>query len=107
MNYAEKDGRNQIHMGRYRKNMNEVAIYLEIWGLATDEDGNPGYAGMKITLGKTEKEIGYKELTKAINIKEVLEVALLERIVEEKDTRIITPEEYREKYEEVENDEKR
>lgn len=31
MNYAEKDGRNQIHIGRYRKNMNEVAIYLEIW----------------------------------------------------------------------------
>lgn len=87
--------------------MNEVAIYFEIWGLATDEDGNPDYAGMKIKLGEIEKEIDYKELTKNINIKGILEMALLERIVEEKDTRIITPEEYKEKYGEAENDEKR
>ena len=57
--------------------MNEVAIYFEIWGLATDKDGNPDYAGMKLTLGSIEEKIDYKELTKGINIKGILEMALL------------------------------
>lgn len=81
--------------------MHEVAIYFEIFGAAVDEDFNPTYAGMKLSLGKTEEKIIYEELTKDINIKGLLEMTRLDAIYDEKDIRIITPEEYKEKYEEM------
>ena len=42
-----------------------------------------------------------RELTKDINIKGMLEMTRLDAIYDEKDIRIITPEEYKEKYEEM------
>lgn len=81
--------------------MNEVVIYFEIFGAAVDEDFNPEYAGMKLSLGQIEDNINYEELTKDINIKGMLEMTRLDAIYDEKDIRIITPEEYKEKYEEM------
>ena len=81
--------------------MHEVAIYFEIFGAAVDEDFNPTYAGMKLSLGQIEEKINYEELTKDINIKGMLEMTRLDAIYDEKDIRIITPEEYKEKYEEM------
>lgn len=80
--------------------MHEIAVYFEISGAAVDENGNPGYAGMKFSLGQTEEKVNYEELTKDLNIKGVLYMLRLDKIYDEKDIRIITPEEYREKYEE-------
>ena len=81
--------------------MHEVAIYFEIFGAAVDENFNPEYAGMKLSLGQIEDNINYEELTKDINIKGMLEMTRLDVIYDEKDIRIITPEEYKEKYEEM------
>lgn len=81
--------------------MHEVAIYLEIFGAAVDENFNPRYAGIKINIGGTKEKINYQELTKDINIEVLLEMVMLDGIYDEKDIRIITPEEYKEKYEEL------
>lgn len=82
--------------------MSKVEIYFEIFGLATDEDGNPDYAGMKLTLGEIEEKIDYEKLTKNINLKGILEMAMLDKLYDENDIRVISPEEYRKKYGEVE-----
>lgn len=78
--------------------MNKVRICLEIDGIAQDEQGNPRPAGGQIELGETELNIDYHELTKDLNIPGVLKMMHLDTIVKPEDVRIITPEEYDERY---------
>ena len=52
---------------------------------------------MQIDFGETSETIPYEELTKNINIPELLKVAGL-AFISASDVRVITPEEYDEKY---------
>lgn len=78
--------------------MNELIIYFEINGLASDEHGNPCPAGMQLSLGETEKQVDYSELTRNINIPGVLKLASLDGIVKPEDVTVLTPEEYQARY---------
>ena len=78
--------------------MNELRICFEVHGLAVDENGLPCPAGMQISFGQTEKEINYKDLVESISIPGVLHFAALESTVKPEDVKIITPEEYDERY---------
>lgn len=81
--------------------MNELRICFEVNGLAADEDGNPCPAGMQISFGKTDKEVNYTELIKDISIPAFaayLNDLGLTKSIRPEDVRIISPEEYDEKY---------
>lgn len=54
--------------------------------------------GLSMTIGESGKEIDYQKLTASINKEGVLRTACLDSIVKPEDMRIITPEEYDEKY---------
>lgn len=54
--------------------------------------------GLSMTIGESDKEIDYQELTASINKEGVLRTTCLDSIVKPEDMRIITPEEYDEKY---------
>lgn len=76
----------------------KLRIFFEINGLAEDEHGDPAPAGLAMTLGETEKQIDYQEFVQNISINSVLKLACLNNTVNPEDVRIITPEEYDEKY---------
>lgn len=78
--------------------MNKVRICLEIDGIAQDEQGNPCPAGLQIDLGETDQTIDYQELTSALNIPGILNMTCLSAHVKPEDVRVITPEEYDERY---------
>ena len=78
--------------------MQKVRICFEIDGIAEDEQGNPCPAGAQITLGESPLNIDYHELTKDINIPGCLKIMHLDTIVKPENVRIITPEEYDERY---------
>lgn len=78
--------------------MSKVIIYLEIDGLGEDEQGNPCPAGVKINLGETKQNIDYHELTKDLNIPGILKMMFLDASFRPDDVRVITPEEYDERY---------
>lgn len=81
--------------------MKELKIYLEIMGLAEDENGNPDAAVLSIGGGMVPEE-EYEEriegIRQKVTIKDVLRIAGLEGTVEEKDCRFISQVEYEEKY---------
>lgn len=81
--------------------MKKLRICLEIQGLAEDENGNPCPAGLCMTLGEVPEE-GFNEkynaLIQRVKIREVLKLVCLNEDVSEDRCRIITPEEYDEKY---------
>lgn len=76
----------------------KLRICFEADGLAVDVDGNPAPAGLTMTLGEIEKQVDYWEFIKTISIADILKLACLDGIVKPADVRIITPEEYDEKY---------
>ena len=77
--------------------MNRLRVCFEIDGIAEDEHGEPCPAGLQLDLGETSKTIPYEELVENINIPELLRVAGL-AFISVSDVRVITPEEYDEKY---------
>ena len=78
--------------------MKKVRICLEIDGLAEDELGNDCPAGVQIELGETDQDIDYHELTEELNIPGILKMMCLADRVSPDDVRVITPEEYDERY---------
>lgn len=82
----------------------EIALCLEIDDMATDENGNPGPAGMKLSFGTrtAETAVSYDELTKDLSLENLTQIIPLLNVYREKlgagKIRIITPEEYNEKY---------
>lgn len=74
--------------------MYEANIYLEIAGMAQDDQGNPRPVGAKISIGRSLKEIPYEELTHNLNVNAIAEMLN----VQPEDIAIITPEEYEERY---------
>ena len=80
--------------------MKDVNLYLEIDGLAIDENGNDCPAGSKIKLGSLPDDM-YEEAIEKMNkekpdIKKILSMISLEEYADA--CRIITEEEYNEKY---------
>ena len=70
-----------------------------------DDDGNiDGTFGLAMTIGESDKEIDYQQLTATINKEGVLRTAALDGFVKPEDVKIITPEEYDEKYGDEEGD---
>lgn len=78
----------------------EVKLFFEIDGIAEDANGNPGATGLSITMEVEDlKEIPtYEQLVADVNIPGVLKVCNLEGVVKPEAVRIITPEEYAERY---------
>lgn len=74
--------------------MHKANIYLEIAGMAQDDQGNPRPVGVKISIGKALKEIPYDKLTHNLNINAIAKTLS----VQPEDVSIITPEEYEERY---------
>lgn len=81
--------------------MKEVRICMEIFGLGIDEDGNPCYGGVCSNFGKVPEERfqeTYDQLIKRISIENFLQLLFLDSFFTPADCRIITPEEYDQKY---------
>ena len=74
--------------------MHKANIYLEIAGMAQDDQGNPKPVGVKISIGKSLEEIPYDDLTHNLNINAIAKTVN----VKPEDITIITPEEYDERY---------
>lgn len=79
-----------------------LRICLEADGLAEDEHGNPCPVGicleMEYTGEKTISPEKYKEGMNQVSIPAVLKAASLDNIVKPENCRLITPEEYDERY---------
>ena len=76
--------------------MSEIAIYMKVFGLAEDEQGNKDYAGMKLSMGefKSGHEIPYDELIKKVHPEELPKILGIDGIIEADSIEIITQEEY-------------
>ena len=89
--------------------MYKLRICLEVNGIAEDEHGNPCPAGicleMEYTGEKTISPEKYKENMNRVSISAVLKAASLDNIVKPENCRLITPEEYDERYGEVDDEE--
>lgn len=72
-------------------------ICFEIQGIAHDENGAPAPTGLCITVA-FPLQIPYEKLAECVNIPGVLKMSCLDGIVSPEDVRIITPEEYDERY---------
>ena len=77
--------------------MARLRVCFEINGLGEDEHGKPCPAGMQMDFGECSKDVPYVELTMNLNIREVLKACCLS-FVPLSAVRIITPEEYDQKY---------
>lgn len=75
---------------------NEVRLCFEVAGIAADENGNPCLAGMQIAIGFTDKFVDYDDLMADINLDAIAD--MIPGNVKREDIRVITPEEYDEKY---------
>lgn len=87
--------------------MHLLRICLEAYGIAEDEQGNPRPAGICLEIEYTGGEAispeRYKEIMDRVSIPEVLEAASLDSFVSPEDCRMITPEEYDERYGEADD----
>lgn len=89
--------------------MYKLRICLEVNGLAEDEHGNPRPVGICLEMEYPEEKAispeKYKENMNRVSIPAVLKAASLDNIVKPENCRLITPEEYDERYEEVDDEE--
>lgn len=76
----------------------EVKVCFEVNGIAVNEAGIPCPAGLQITVGETDQEFDYMELAQAVDISKVLKMACLEGYVKPENVKIITPEEYDQRF---------
>lgn len=87
--------------------MKKLRICLEIAGLAIEENGNPCPVGLSMTLGEVSED-GFDEkyvrLLNEVKIEDILKLACLDGQFDPSNCRIITPEEYDEKYGDEDNE---
>ena len=76
----------------------DINIYLEVKNMTQDEAGNPAPAGLKVTIGRSDENINYREMTKDLNIPAFLKWLKILPMVNPEDVTVITPEEYQERY---------
>lgn len=76
----------------------DSVIYVEIMGMAEDENGSPVPAGMQVNMGDISqgRKIPYDALVAAINVPALFTHLGLD--IKPNDMKIITPEVYAEKY---------
>ena len=75
----------------------EVKLFFEIEGIAEDANGNPGLS-ITMEVEDLEEVPTYEQLAADVSIPGVLKVCNLEGVVKPEAVRIITPEEYAERY---------
>lgn len=79
-----------------------LRVCLEIQGLARDADGNPCPGGLCISLGEAPDDEASAELIQKlmdqVDVSAILRATPLEGFVKPSDCRVITPEEFDEKY---------
>lgn len=64
-----------------------------------DEAGNVADTfGLAMNIGESDREIDYQKLTASVNKEGVLRTTCLDSLVKPEDVKVITPEEYDEKY---------
>lgn len=77
--------------------MEDIVICCKLFGLAITEIGEKAYGGIKLTVGKTDKNIDYNELAKCVNKENLLNLVGLDCFNAE-DLIIITPEDYEKEF---------
>lgn len=77
--------------------MARLRVCFEIDGLGVDKNGEACPVGLQMDLGEVSKDIPYEELAEDVNIAAVLKFIHLDHIPVSA-VRIITPEEYDQKY---------
>jgi hypothetical protein len=76
----------------------ELAIYFEVFGLGEDDEGNPDWAGGKLSLGKVdESELNYDQLVEELDKREILDLIKM-KTAKVEDLRFITKEKFEEEY---------
>lgn len=75
----------------------EVKLFFEIDRIAEDANGNPGLS-ITMEVEDLEEIPTYEQLAADVSIPGVLKVCNLEGVVKPEAVRIITPEEYAERY---------
>ena len=78
--------------------MPDLRVCFEVDGLAQDENSNPCPAGLEITLIGSKSTVPYEQLASSINLDAVLRYFCLSELIGPENIRVITPEEYDEKY---------
>ena len=73
--------------------MRKLVVYLEVNGLAEDEDGNPCEEGIKLDTGVVVDDDKYEELLSNIKLSDLAELLQLIEI-KESYCRLISEEEY-------------
>ena len=77
--------------------MMDIRICFEL--CTRDENGDiDSMLGLAMTIGESDGEIDYPKLVASINKEGILQTTCLDGIVKPEDMKIITPEEYDEKY---------
>ncbi len=75
----------------------KIQLFFEL--STRDDDGNiDNTFGLAMTFGEVEKTIDYRALAASVNKEGVLRTTCLDGIVRPEDVKIITPDEYDEKY---------
>lgn len=75
--------------------MKKIVLYMEIQGLWKDENGNPNPAGLKLDFGAEIEDEKYKELMEKATVKLENTLNLMGL---QKDCKLISEQEYKEKY---------
>ena len=81
--------------------MRKLRLCFEIDGLGIDEKGDPCPAVLEISFGEIDKELKYEDFVKSVNIQGLLEILIpdgLQEQIKSENARIISPEEYDQKY---------
>lgn len=80
--------------------MKRCVLFMKVYGLAADEDGNKDYAGLKIDFGefKPGKALDYDQLIKGIKKDTLPKMIGLEKVIKPTDIEIISPEEYQKEF---------
>lgn len=78
--------------------MSKMVLYFEAANMATDEQGKSCPAGLTLDLGEMTKPIDYKDLAENIDVSALIHLINLDGIIDPKDIKVITPEEYAAEY---------
>lgn len=82
--------------------MKKIRLCLEVQGLGQDDFGTPCPAGVCLTLGDEDAEeltgAEYETFLQQVKIEEVLRLVCLDKLYTPADCRLITPDEYDQKY---------
>ena len=76
----------------------DLKVCFEAYGLNCDADGNPVPVELQMTIPGAKKMVPYEQLTSSLNLAAVIELLGFKGIIQPQDLRIITPEEFDERF---------